>query len=156
MLLSGDSSRKVQTLANTLHIDEYLAEQTPEQKLETISKRAKSEHFAYVGDGINDAPALARAPIGIALSDATEIAIESATVVITAGTLERVPLAISLSQQTLRVIKQNLFWAFFYNVLAIPLAACGMLTPMVAAFTMAFSDVMVIGNSLRLKSIKLR
>ena len=156
MLLSGDREQKVSDIAAKLGATTYWAEQTPEEKLAIISEQAKQSHFAYVGDGINDAPALARAPISIALSDATQIAMESSSVVLTAGTLERLPLAISLSQKTLRIIKQNLFWAFFYNVLAIPLAACGLLTPMVAAFTMAFSDVIVIGNSLRLKSLKLQ
>lgn len=154
-LVSGDSQHKVAEVAERTDCDTFLAEQSPAQKLAVITNKAQSEHFAYVGDGVNDAPALARAPIGIALSDATQVAIESASVIITSNLLLRVPDAIALSKSTLRVIKQNLFWAFFYNILAIPLAAAGMLTPMVAALVMAFSDILIIGNSLRLKTMRI-
>lgn len=154
-VVSGDRETKVAEVARAIGAMQYFAEQTPEEKLALINEKAKTEIFAYVGDGINDAPALAKAPIGIALADASTIAVESAQVVITSDKLVKIPEAINLSRVTLRIIKQNLFWAFFYNVLAIPLAALGFLTPMVAAFTMAFSDVIVIGNSLRLRSMKL-
>ena len=104
-----------------------------------------------IGDGINDAPALAKATIGVSLSDASQAAIQSAQVVLLNGHLHRLTDAIRISRATLQTIRQNLFWAFAYNVVAIPMAALGFLNPMWAAFFMAFSDVVVIGNSIRLR-----
>ena len=108
-----------------------------------------------IGDGINDAPSLSRAHIGISVSDGSQIAIQSAQVILLNGNLNLLVQALKTSKATLSTIKQNLFWAFFYNVVAIPLAAFGYLSPMIAAFSMAFSDVIVIGNSIWLRFKKI-
>lgn len=155
VLLSGDKTSKTQQVAQQLGIDTYFAEQMPAQKLEKIAALSAQGATAMVGDGINDAPALAKADVGIALSNASQVAIESADVVLINSQLKNISSALLVSKHTVITIKQNLFWAFFYNVLAIPLAAMGFLSPMIAALTMAFSDVIVIGNSIRLKYKKL-
>ncbi len=155
-LLSGDREGKTAAMAEFLEIDRYKSEQMPEQKLIEIEKLEKEGYTAMVGDGINDAPALNKATIGISLSNSTQIAIQSAQIVLlNTKSLDAVHDSYLISKHTLITIKQNLFWALFYNVAAIPLAAMGFLNPMLAALSMAFSDVIVVGNSIRLKRKKL-
>jgi P-type Cu+ transporter len=150
ILLSGDHKKNATDTASALEIDEVIAEQSPQQKLQQIEKLSALSPTAMVGDGINDAPALARAGIGISMSDASQIALQTADVVLMNSGLRKFPLAMSLGTNTFLTIRQNLFWAFFYNVLAIPVAAFGLLTPAVAAAAMAFSDVVLLINSSRL------
>ncbi|HEY2347404.1 MAG TPA: cation-translocating P-type ATPase [Puia sp.] len=150
ILLSGDLKQKCLELAATLEMDEVMAEQTPLQKLQQLARLADQSPTAMVGDGINDAPALAKASVGISMSDASQIAMQTADVVLMNSGIKKLPLAIQLGTQTFLTIRQNLFWAFFYNVLAIPVAAFGLLTPTVAAAAMAFSDVILLVNSSRL------
>lgn len=151
VLLSGDRTAKCEQVAHALGIKAVHAEQLPDQKLAIIGDYMQKGKTIMVGDGINDAPALAKAHVGISLSNATEIAIQSAQIVLLNGHLERLPQALGITRGTVVTIKQNLFWAFFYNSLAIPIAAVGLLNPMIAALSMAFSDVIVVGNSIRLK-----
>ena len=150
ILLSGDRKQKSMNVANALGMDEIIAEQTPHQKLMQIERLSAMSPTAMVGDGINDAPALAKAGIGISMSDASQIAMQTADVVLMNSGLKKLPLAMQLGVHTFLTIKQNLFWAFFYNVLAIPIAGFGLLTPGVAAAAMAFSDVVLLINSSRL------
>jgi Cu+-exporting ATPase len=150
ILLSGDRLSKCKQIASQLGIDEVLAEQTPEQKLEKIEKLNAEIPTAMVGDGINDAPALAKATIGISMSDASHIAIQTADVVLMNNGIKNLPLSLGMGRHTFITIRQNLFWAFFYNVIAIPLAAFGLLTPIIGALAMALSDVVLIINSIRL------
>lgn len=157
ILLSGDSQEKVSGFAAQAGITRFFAEQHPEQKLAKIKELNNLQPTAMVGDGVNDAPALAEATVGISLGSATQVAIGSAQVVLLKPDNSQLIVdAYLISKHTLITIKQNLFWAFAYNVVAIPLAAFGMLNPMIGALSMAFSDVIVIGNSIRLKSKKLR
>ncbi len=155
ILLSGDQESKVADVARELGIAEYYGAQSPEQKLSKIAALSKKGLTAMVGDGINDAPALAKADIGVSLSDASQAAIQSAEIVLLDGKLSHLPTALAISKHTLLTIKQNLFWAFAYNIVAIPIAALGFLNPMFGALFMAFSDVIVIGNSIRLKYKKI-
>ena len=150
-LLSGDIQAKSEDIAKELGIDEVFAEQTPEQKLEVISRLNAASPTAMIGDGINDAAALAKATIGISLSDATEIARQNSQVVLMNMGLQNLPLALGLGRHTFITIKQNLFWAFIYNIVAIPIAAIGLLTPGFAALVMGFSDVVLAINSVRLR-----
>ncbi len=152
ILLSGDLKIKCDNLAAALGIEEVYAETKPDQKLEIIEKIKKRGKTAMVGDGINDAPALTTADVGISMSNASQIAIQSAEVVLLKNDLNLIDNMLRIGNHTLLTIKQNLFWAFFYNVVAIPIAAFGFLNPMVGALTMAFSDIIVIGNSIRLKT----
>lgn len=151
VMLSGDRDEKCQDVGRKLGIKTIYSRHSPEQKLLRLKELEESSPTGYVGDGINDAPALSQARIGISLSDASQIAIQSSQVILQRGSLGALPEALHISHLTLRTIKQNLFWAFFYNILTIPLAAAGYLSPIVAAFSMALSDVFVIGNSLRLR-----
>jgi len=150
ILLSGDRKSKCEFIAKETGVDEVYAEKLPAEKMEIIEYFMRRGNTAMVGDGINDAPALAKATVGISLSNATQIAIESAQIILLKGNLSLLKKALGISKITLTTIKQNLFWAFFYNVIAIPIAAFGFLNPMIAAASMAFSDVFVIANSLRL------
>ncbi len=150
ILLSGDRKQKCTDTAQALGMDEVIAEQTPQQKLQQIERLNELAPTAMVGDGINDAPALAKASIGISMSDASQIAMQTADVVLMNSGLKKLPLAMQLGAHTFLTIRQNLFWAFFYNVFAIPIAAFGLLTPGVAAAAMAFSDVVLLFNSSRL------
>lgn len=149
-LLTGDRWQKSKALAMELGIDEVKAEQTPQQKLETITELTAIAPTIMVGDGINDAPALAKATIGISISDASQLAMQTATVVLMNHGLAKLPMALGLGKHTYITIKQNLFWAFFYNVIAIPIAALGFLTPSFSALAMGFSDVVLAINSVRL------
>ncbi|MCW3461885.1 heavy metal translocating P-type ATPase [Chitinophaga nivalis] len=151
VLLSGDTRRKCQELAEKLGITAVYAEQSPEQKLQQIDAFMKEAPTAMVGDGINDAPALAKATIGISLSDATQVAMQSANVVLLNNNLGTLPLALGLGKHTYQTIRQNLFWAFIYNVVAIPVAALGLLNPIVGAGVMGLSDVVLAINSVRLR-----
>ncbi|HMI63854.1 MAG TPA: cation-translocating P-type ATPase [Puia sp.] len=150
ILLSGDRKQACQEIAATLGIQEVLAEQTPEQKMEQVTRLNNEMPTAMVGDGINDAPALARATIGISMSDASQLAVQTADVVLMNNGLQQLPAALGLGRQTFSTIKGNLFWAFFYNIIAIPVAAFGLLTPALAALVMGLSDVVLAANSLRL------
>lgn len=156
VLLSGDRKKKCEEVAATLGIDEVMAERLPEEKSEIVAQLSKESSVAMVGDGINDAPALARAGVGIAPGDASQVAMQSAQVVLLgADGLRKLSEAVLIGRHSLKTIRQNLFWAFFYNVIAIPIAAAGLLNPMIAALSMAFSDVIVIGNSIRLRTKRL-
>ncbi len=150
ILLSGDRKEKVQQVAAELGIDEAIAEQTPEKKLEKIGSLSAITPTAMVGDGINDAPALAKATLGISLSDASQIAMQSADVILMNHGLNKLPESLGLGKHTYLTIKQNLFWAFIYNIVAIPVAAFGLLTPTLGALTMGLSDVVLAINSVRL------
>lgn len=156
VLLSGDSKAVTKNISNLTGILKFEAEVLPENKSEKVKEYQNSgKKVIMVGDGINDAPALAQSNVGIAIGNGTDVAIESADVVLMNGDLSGVVKSIRLSKNTIRVIKQNLFWAFIYNVIGIPLAASGLLNPMFAALAMSLSSVSVISNSLRLKKVKL-
>ncbi len=155
VLLSGDRRSACAQAATTLGIQEVLAEQTPEQKLQQVTRLNAEMPVAMVGDGINDAPALAKATIGLSMSDASQLAVQTADVVLMNRGLQSLPAALDLGRHTFATIKGNLFWAFFYNIIAIPVAAFGLLTPALAALVMGLSDVVLAANSLRLYLKKL-
>ncbi len=150
-ILSGDRADKTQILAEKIGVKEYHAEKLPAEKLSIIKNISEKHPTAMVGDGINDAPALAQADLGISLSSASQVAIQSAKVILLKGRIDVLPEAFGIAEKTVQTIRQNLFWAFAYNIVAIPIAAMGFLNPMWGALFMAFSDVVVIGNSIRLK-----
>ncbi|MDA9328569.1 cation-translocating P-type ATPase [Flavobacteriales bacterium] len=151
MLLSGDRRKNCDEIARELYLDDFYYEKSPEEKLKIIEKLNKNHNVIMVGDGINDAPSLALAHVGVSFGSATDIAINSSEVILVDKKLDSLKTALLVGKQTYRTIQQNFFWAFFYNIIAIPIAALGFLKPMIAALAMAFSDVVVIGNSLLLK-----
>jgi Cu2+-exporting ATPase len=154
-LLTGDRPGVARRVAALLGIEEVHAEQPPARKAEQIrSFLAAGEPVLMVGDGINDAPALSTASVGCAMAGGTDVALETSDLVLTRPDLERIPFAVALARRTLRIIRQNLFWAFAYNVLAIPLAAAGKVAPIHAAAAMALSSACVLANSLRLTRSK--
>ena len=155
-MLTGDRRAVADRIGAELGLqpDEIHADLLPEDKVRLISEMAKTGKIAFVGDGVNDAAALAQADLGIALASGTNIAIESADVVIPGDHVTAIPQTLHIARSTLRTIKQNLFFAFFYNSVAIPAAALGLLGmygPLIAAAAMGLSDITVIGNAIRLK-----
>jgi len=156
-MITGDNRATALAIARELKIGErdVFAEVAPSEKAGIISRlQSEGRNVAFAGDGINDAPALEQADLGIAMSSASDVAREAADIILLKRDIDSIPEALGLAEATLRTIKQNLFWAFFYNAVGIPLAAAGFFSPIWCAFAMGFSDLIVIGNALRLRRWK--
>lgn len=154
VLLSGDRKATAERIGSALGCDEIRAELLPDDKLACIDAlKASGETVAMVGDGVNDAPALVKADLGFAVSDGTDVAVESADIVLTGGKVSRIVDALRVSKETLRVIRQNLFWALFYNCICVPVALSGLIEPWMGALAMSFSSVTVVSNALRLRVV---
>jgi Cu+-exporting ATPase len=155
VLLTGDTRATADAVGRAVGIDEVVAEVLPEEKVRAVAAlQAQGRVVAMAGDGVNDAPALVRADLGLAVGTGTDVAMEASDLTILSGDLRGAADAIRLSRATLRTIRQNLAWAFAYNVAALPLAAAGLLDPVIAAAAMGLSSVSVVGNALRLRRFR--
>jgi Cu+-exporting ATPase len=155
VMLTGDNERVAKAVSAEVGIEEVIAHVLPADKAEEVKKiQASGRSVAYVGDGINDAPALVQSDLGIAVGAGSDIAIEAGDMVLVSGGPEKAVFALALARKTYSVIRQNLFWAFIYNVVALPIAAMGLLNPIIAGGAMALSSVSVVMNSLRIRNIR--